>query len=216
MNTPRIRTRCGVLVLSVLVALAVLFGGSFLIGTTAAFAQSGVLRMRWDIITLSNFSPPNPGPGGHASALANDGSMITLTGLGTFLAAPASARFSAVSLGGNGRWETFNATGNSTGSGTYQVLRGPANWHDAPGMFPSNFNDRIGPTADARSGLLFLEIKYSDGSRGVLVVSCHLPVGAPDSIFERVIASKSFTQYWNRMPPVDGVDGNRTAFHVLH
>ena len=38
---------------------------------------------------------------------------------------------------------------------------------------------------------------------------------APPSIFEGITASKGFVDYWNRVAPVGGVDGNRTLFHVL-
>jgi len=33
-------------------------------------------------------------------------------------------------------------------------------------------------------------------------------------VFEGVTASKGFVSYWNRQAPVDGVDANRTLFHV--
>ena len=57
-----------------------------------------------------------------------------------------------------------------------------------------------------------MSIDYSDGSRGILVVSCHL-AGTPDSVFEGITASKGFVDFWNREAPVDGRDGNRTVFH---
>jgi hypothetical protein len=66
----------------------------------------------------------------------------------------------------------------------------------APGRIPNPPN----PGAAAiRAGLAFLRIAYSDGSRGILVVSCHLP-GTPQSVFEGVTASKGFTDYWNHIP----------------
>ena len=66
-----------------------------------------------------------------------------------------------------------------------------------------------------------LLIRYSDDSKGVLFVSCHIPGnpgahdGAPESVFEGVTVSKGFTDYWNHVGPVPGVDGGRTLFHVL-
>ena len=84
----------------------------------------------------------------------------------------------------------------------------------APGSTSPGLIDQIGPVANARSGLAFFRIRYSDGSRGVLVVSCHLPIGTPDSAFEGVTASKGFVDYWMRLAPVDPVDGNRTVFHI--
>ena len=88
-------------------------------------------------------------------------------------------------------------------------------WVQYPGAKPD--------LSDHRAGLLFVRIAYSDGSKGVLVVSCHLNGGpdfvarpaAPASIFEGITASKGYTDYWNRVPPIAAVDGNRTLFHIL-
>ena len=48
---------------------------------TAVFAEDG--KVRWDIINV-DFGTGTLSAGGHASARANDGSKITLTGSGTF------------------------------------------------------------------------------------------------------------------------------------
>src|SRR5262245_14733508 len=51
---------------------------------TSPIVRGAAQHVRWDIISL-NFPPASPLttlPGGHASALANDGSKITLTGSG--------------------------------------------------------------------------------------------------------------------------------------
>ena len=89
----------------------------------------------------------------------------------------------------------------------------------APGAAAPNAVDHIpGVNHDLsthRSGLLVVQISYSDGAKGVLVVSCHLPVDSPAPIFEGITASKGYVDYWNRVPPVAGVDGNRTLFHIL-
>ena len=67
---------------------------------------------------------------------------------------------------------------------------------------------------------MVVEIRFDDGSRGVLTVSCHLPgttpVATPDSVFEGITVTKDFVDYWNRFNPVPGVDANRTNFHVLN
>jgi len=174
---------------------------------TAAYGQAA--HMRWDIISLGG-SPTCASAGGIASAIAQDGSMIVLHGSGTFVA-PAGGGGEASAVTGGGDWETFDASSNSTGSGTYSVT-GLVRWEEAAGTLP--ICDNIGNVADVRSGLAVLRIGYSDGSRGVLVVSCHLPVGAPDTIFEGVRASKGYVDYWNGTAPVPGVDANRTNFHV--
>jgi hypothetical protein len=177
----------------------------------------------WDLIHISSFSPNTVVfAGGHDSARANDCvpagsfncSKITLTGSGTFeLGDPENVT-------GGGTWETFDNTGASTGSGTYNVER-LIRFDVAPDTQTNIVIDHIGDgtLTDNRSGLAFLSIEYSDGSSGVLVVSCHLNSGpgppAPTMIFERISASQGFVDYWNREAPVPGVDGDRTLFHIL-
>ncbi len=121
-------------------------------------------------------------------------------------------------------WETFSAsspctcattaTGTSTGSGTYEVT-GLVRWEDAPGLLPAAIIDNIGVKADSTSGLAVLRIAYSDGELGVLVVSCHNPVGSPNTLFEGITATKGYVDYWNHGVAVGGTDANRTSFHVL-
>lgn len=178
-----------------------------LLGVFALLLPAGsraASEFRWDIVSI-DFVAGTVSPGGVASALANDGSKIALTGSGTF----EPGDFGNVD--GGGTWTTFNSAGAVTGSGTYKVT-GFVSFTVAPGT-PPPLVDLIGDSTDARAGLAFLRIDYSDGRNGVLVVSCHL-VGTPDSVFEGITASKGFTDYWNRVAPVGGVDANRTVFHV--
>ena len=113
-----------------------------------------------------------------ASALAADGSMITLTGSGTFQPDDPEE------VTGGGTWIV------STGaSGTYHVTE-LVRFNLAPGSVSN-------PSIHA--GLAFLRIAYSDGSRGVLAVSCHLP-GTPDAVAEGSTASKGFVDYFNLQP----------------
>ncbi len=161
-------------------------------------------EFRWDIINV-DFVTGEVSAGGVASALANDGSKITLTGSGTF-----DRGNSEVS--GGGTWNSFPSAGDATG-GTYKVT-GFVSFTVAPGDFGTGI-DLIGNAADARAGLAVLRISYSDGSEGVLVISCHLPSGTPSSVLEGITASKGFVDYWNRVAPTPGVNaGNRTVFHV--
>ncbi len=180
-------------------------------GISATEASTDEQKVRWDIVSIDFSVTPHPvTSGGVASALANDGSKITLTGSGTFRSNPGNPQ----DVTGGGTWQTF-ANGSSTGpSGTYQVT-GLVRFVVAPGTPPTTNLDLIGNGADARAGLVFLRVAYSDGSRGVLAVSCHL-VGTPDGVFEGVTASKGFTDFWNRLAPVPNVDGNRTVFHVIN
>ncbi len=117
------------------------------------------------------------------SALANDNSKIILTGTGTF--EPSDPE----EVTGGGTWQTVAPNGITvTGSGTFRVT-GLVKFDLAPGSVSD---------PSIRAGLAFLRIKYSDGSRGILVLSCHLP-GTPASVFEGGTASKGFTDYWNRI-----------------
>jgi hypothetical protein len=174
---------------------------------------------RWDLIHITSFSPNTVVfPGGTNSALANDGSKITLTGHGTFEPREPSE------VTGGGTWMTFDASGAPTRKGRYRVTE-LIRFTEAPGVANALTIDNIpgntGDLSDHRAGLLFVKVAYSDGSNGVLVVSCALPggpgpdrPGAPASIFEGITASKGFVDYWNRVAPVPGVDGNRTLFHI--
>lgn len=168
--------------------------------------REGDQTVRWDIISV-DFATGTLSAGGMASADANDGSKITLTGSGTFRTGDEDE------VTGGGMWQTFSAAGMSTGNGSYRVRR-LVRFDLAPGTPPLP-HDNIGPLASARAGLLVLAISYSDGSGGVLVVSCHL-VGSPSTIVEGVTASKEFVGYLQELPPAPPGNANRTTFHVLN
>ena len=191
------------LYLAVLLVL-VLLGSALFVTRTSAAGQ----KYRWDIISV-DFSTGTLSAGGQASAIANDGSSITLTGEGTFNAA---SNFGNRDVTGGGIWQTFDSSKNQTASGTYQVTSFES-FTVAPGTTRLPI-DNIGDRVDNRAGLLFVTIQYSDGSTGVLTVSCHL-VGTPNSVFEGIRVSKGFVDYWNGTAPVGGVNGNRTNFHIL-
>ncbi len=162
-------------------------------------------KFRWDIVHLT---PPTLGAGGNASALANDLSKITLTGSGRFEVGDDDE------VKGGGMWTTFSPKGVETGHGTYRVTR-LIRFELAPGtLVGTGLIDNIADIETAHAGLAAFAIRYSDGARGVLFVSCSL-VGTPPSVFEGVTASKGFVDYWSRVAPVAGVDSNRTAFHSL-
>jgi hypothetical protein len=167
-------------------------------------------HVRWDIVNADfTTTPLTVTAGGIAFASADASLTIKLTGTGTFVS-PASGGTSSAITGG-GTWETFTS-GVSTGSGTY-VVTSLASWQFA-NFFPPGVNtDLIGNSHEQASGNAVLRIQYSDGSAGILGVGCHGP-GAPAGIQEGVIATKGFVTYWTRMPPVPGVNANRTVFHV--
>lgn len=205
------RKRFAVLVTTTLLLTTALV----VISAPAGGAPGGNHHMRWDIPEFSG-GPSSIviSPGGKASAFAEGDNKITLTGTGTFRSNPGKSQ----SVTGGGTWATSGSIV-GTDSGTYEVT-GFVSFVLAPGGLPSPpFVDGItGVLADARAGLLVLEVAYSDGSEGVLVLSCHL-VGSPDSIFEGITASKGFVDFWNRVAPTGappfGPNENRTLFHVL-
>src|SRR5215467_12885846 len=92
-------------------SLAVLI--AMTLGVTSVHGQAQ--HIRWDIVSIASGSPA---PGGHASAFANDGSRITLTGGGTFVA-PGGGDGTSNAVTGGGMWAVFpsgattpSATGN--------------------------------------------------------------------------------------------------------
>ncbi|MDP8927447.1 MAG: hypothetical protein M3O70_02435 [Actinomycetota bacterium] len=175
--------------------------------TDVAFTHED-LTFRWDIVSVDiTTKPPTVRPGGKASARAQDGSKITLTGKGTFKPEEPER------VTGGGKWATFASDGKRTAHGTYEVTR-LVHWKQAPGTAPE-MKDKIGRRKDARAGLAVLQIEFSNGESGTLVVSCHL-VGTPDSVFEGITASMGFVDYWQREAPSDDpfVDANRTLFHL--
>ena len=165
--------------------------------------------IRWDIVSIA---PPDDlvsKAGGTATARDQGGNTITLTGSGTF-GVPAEGVSSLVS--GGGTWETADSTG------TYQVTS-LASWHLAPGTLPTPpLTDAIGDSSDTRAGLAVLNVEYSDGSHGVMTISCKLPTTPAEIaaiMFEGVTISKDFVVYWDRDEPALSVDADRTIFHVI-
>ena len=186
-----------------------------LLFSAGAGAGSDSTKMRWDIIQLSGTAPNlTVSPGGKASADAQNGNRLTITGTGTFHVGESDE------VSGGGTWVT---TGPDVGThnGTFKVTR-LVSFELAPGSVPTTFIDTVtGVDANFRGGLAVLRIDYKDGSKGVLVVSCDAPVGGPASQFEGITASKGFVDFWNREAPtgasplVLGTNENRTQFHVL-
>jgi hypothetical protein len=193
---------------------AIVLGLSIIIMMTAAapiaFAQAA--HVRWDITTL-NFVAFTVDAGGVASATANDGSYITMSGSGTFVAPSGGSGTSSATTGG-GTWVEYTSGGVVTGTGTYEVA-GLVRWDPAP--FPPGGvpfpTDLIDPSAPRSTGLAVLRITYSDGQHGILVISCE-GVTAPEFMFEGITATKQYKDYKSPVPPVPGVDGNRTLFHI--
>jgi hypothetical protein len=179
---------------------------SCLAATSVGAQEEDRVVIRWDLISLDiSTMPPTTTEGGIASSRAVDGSKMTLTGRGTFNS------FDPTDVSGGGQWYLFDPNGKLLDQGQYFVTN-LVSFIEGPGRTATI--DLIAPNEDSRAGLAMLRIRYSDGSRGTLLVSCHLQ-GTPDNVFEGITVSKGFVDYWNREPDEPGVDANRTIFHVL-
>ena len=169
-------------------------------------------QYRWDIVSLDAVAK-TISAGGKAMATAQDGSSISLTGRGTFLA---DSRTGNRQVTGGGTWSTTSETGAVTGAGTYQVISF-VQFAVAPGAAAAGLTDLIAAPSTTRAGLLNVTIRYSNGATGVLIVSCHIPgpPAAPESIFEGVRASMGFVDFWNGVQPAPPPsNSNRTLFEV--
>lgn len=177
--------------LTIMAALVLLF-----VGGVAYSDDDDETVIRWDIVNLPPFCP---GPGGMASATThhNNNATITLTGSGTFK--PDDRE----DVTGGGTWTT------AAGSGTYTVIE-LVSWHRAPGTLDCP-NDTI--RGERAAGLAVLRIRYQDGSKGVLTISCRL-AGTPPGVFEGIAVSKGFIDYTHNVEPAPGVNANRTLFHI--
>jgi hypothetical protein len=171
--------------------------------TIAAPAANAQARhVRWDIITFDSGTVALPG--GSLSATAVDGSQITFTGTGTFVA-PASDKGKSNAVTGGGTW----AINTPSASGTYKV-EGLVRYDEAPGTLAGiGLTDSIGDINDTHAGLAILSILYSDGARGILLVSCNL-FGTPSIVYEGVSASKGFVNFF---APVLTPSPDATLFH---
>jgi len=183
-----------------------ILGLSIILLMTAAAppVSAQAAHVRWDMISV-NFgtTPPSLNPGGKASATASDTSCITITGSGTFVA-PASGKSSSAVTGG-GTWTVFAPSGANgtvpaacgttvTTTGTFVVTE-LVSWEPSTAFAPTGLIDNVGDINDAFGGLAVLRVAYSDGSQGVLTISCNSPHD-PFAVFEGMIASKGVIQYW--------------------
>jgi len=178
----------------------------FCVALMAAPVTAAATTYRWDI---TNLAPHNGVPtisaGGSDYALAADLTSIQISGHGTFGDGMAPT--------GGGTWIITGPSGFTT-SGTFTVID-LVQFTPAKGSLPPGLVDTIGDSTDARSGLAVLRISYSDGTSGTLTISCHLPVKSSGKLFEGITATKSIVDFWDRVPPVPGVNANRTIFHVM-
>jgi hypothetical protein len=141
--------------------------------------------VRWDVGVFD----------GSSSATASSDARITFTGSGTFRTNHKNREDRHVT--GGGTWQTSTPSA----SGTYTVTA-LLSFHVAPGaVLPGVLPPELLPdNTAARAGLAFLRIRYSDGTHGILVVSCRLP-GSPPDVAEGISASKGFVDFWRMEDP---------------
>ncbi len=178
-------------------------------GNMPPSAAGAAPTFRWDTVSLTVVNgTPTISAGGSDYALAADLTTIQISGNGTF--------GGGVAPTGGGTWTTSGPSAGPSGTATGMfTVTGLVRFDEAPGSLPTQgFVDNIGPVANAHSGLVILRVNYLDGSKGTLTVSCHLP-GAPSGVFEGITATKGFVDFHQRVPPVPGVDANRTVFHLV-
>ncbi len=202
----------------VVIGLLVGLLGGIALDVNGASAQGDTTHYRWDIFQFIDdepfMEPFASGEDGVAYAYAQDGTIIMLTGSGTFRTDDPTA------VTGGGTWATFPEHGlRPTGEGTYTVTE-LISFVEAPGTIPPVIEDTIAERTDARAGLAVMRIAYADADgnpagSGVLTVSSRLAKDSPASIFVGVTVTKDFTAFWDRFEPVRGVNANRANFHVI-
>jgi hypothetical protein len=174
-------------------------------------------KLRWDMISLQFRAPSAPNivsAGGADSAVNNDATgmpklKITITGSGTF------SPWDPTDVTGGGDYMIRNLKGDVVDSGSYTVTALVSWTLDSP-QLPSNVNNVTNTSPeDFRNGLAIFRIAYSDGSKGVLIVSCAGP-GASENPYEGISVIKGLVHFQVPDVPVANVDANRTVFTVLH
>src|SRR5690242_13061911 len=160
-----------------------------LVGASVVRGQD--TKLRWDLISLQFRAPSAPNiisPGGFDSAVANDSAgmprlRIKLTGSGTF------TQWDPTDVTGGGDYVITTPQGAVVDSGSYTVTQLISWVFDSP-QLPVNVNNITGGAAeDFRNGLAVFRIAFSDGSKGVLIVSCAGP-GASEEPYEGISVIK--------------------------
>ena len=196
-----------------MIALALVFLGA----PPLSSAETQGSKVRWDIIQIVQSGTTFTAlPGGTSLSAASfelaqgagDDSTISLTGSGTFRLDDEHE------VTGGGTWVTAMKDGTVIGSGTYKVTE-LVYFVVAPGNLAGlGVLDGVGNTVNSRAGLAVLKIRYSDGTKGILVVVCTL-FGTPPDVIEGTTATKGFVDYADPFfPNNSGAFGN-TLFHII-
>ena len=177
----------------------------------ASIVRGQDTKLRWDMLSVQFGASNMQSPGGRDSAVANDAAgkprlRITLTGSGTF------TQWDPTDVTGGGDYMIKDMQGNVVDFGSYTVTQLISWVFDS--MQPGT-NQITGGAGDGRNGMAIFRIAFSDGSKGVLIVSCH-GAGASDDPYEGISVIKGKVHFQVPDPPVANVDANRTEFTVVH
>jgi hypothetical protein len=179
-------------------AKTALLGLSLIVMMTAAapLVSAQTAHVRWDIASVPCTGPGGGypctlNPGASATAAAQDGSTITMTGSGTFVSPGNGGSSSGVT--GGGTWKVVSAADGTATSGTYVVTE-LVQWEKSqplavPECGTCETTDNIGNISQAWGGLAVLRVVYSDGTTGVLTLAC-AGLADPFAITEGIVASK--------------------------
>ena len=189
---------------------------SALCGASLARGQD---KLRWDMISVQFRAPSAPNivsAGGADSAVNNDATgmpklRITITGSGTF------SPWDPTDVTGGGDYTIRNLKGDVVDSGSYTVTALVSWVLDSLSPSPPVVVNNVTNTSaeDFLNGLAIFRIAYTDGSKGILVVSCAGP-GATDKPYEGISVIKGLVHFQVPVAPVANVDANRTVFVVVH
>jgi len=161
---------------------------------------------RWDLATIAGGIL---NPRGAASAVADDGSKITLSS--------ASGKFGKAGgrVSGGGSWITYNPSGAVISVGTF-TLKSLIGFFPIAGALPNSVTtDTLGPRSRARAGLAVFGVAYSNGYTGTLVLGSKWD-GSPATALSGVTATWGPIGFFKAVAlPAASTDVNRVAFHRL-
>src|SRR5438552_15578719 len=153
----------------------------------------GQEKIRWDMISVQFRAPSAPNivsAGGADSAVNNDATgmpklRITITGSGTF------SPWDPTDVTGGGDYTIRNLKGDVVDSGSYTVTALVSWVLDSLSPSPPVVVNNVTNTSaeDFLNGLAIFRIAYTDGSKGILVVSCAGP-GASEKPYAGISDNK--------------------------
>ena len=161
---------------------------------------------RWDVATTGGGIL---NPRGAASALADDGSKLTISSANGKFSKPGRA------VSGGGSWIAYDPTGAVMSVGTF-TIKSLIGFFPVAGALPATVTvDNLGAASRATAGLAAFSVSYSNGYSGSLVLGSKLEASPASAL-------SGFTATWGPLAflkpislPASPTDFNRIAFHRL-